>query len=86
MLAEGVVDDIHLEPDRNVHKLLLEFNAKLLSFGTMVKPEDVGHALRLLEESKEPSEKYIFALYVFRYQNPVVSFFVSNVLERIDVH
>lgn len=76
--------ELHNEPDRNIHKLLLAFKAKDLFFEVLAPPETLDQALEELKKTADPSEKYVYALYVLKYQNPITTAFVNLVLERID--
>lgn len=85
LFEENLLDVIANEPQKEVHRLLVHFKEKALCFEPIEPLEDLESAHKALIASSIESEKYLTALFILKYQNPVASEFVNMVLARVGV-
>ncbi len=83
IFGKECVDTVCTDGMSLVHPLFVEFKNKGLEFEVVEPPESLEDAVSFLKRAEKQEEKYVYALYVLKFKNPVAEAFVDTVLERI---
>ena len=85
LLGEGgLIDTMYEEPTRLVFTTLKGFANKNLRFRVVTVPRSLEQAREWIETATELADKYVYALFVLKYSNPVISEYVNIMLKRLE--